>query len=273
LNENYIQAGQGFFVLAMNDGSEFTFKRSMQGHDTDVSLLKSAKTDSPWPGLQLKVSSGEKESATLVVYNDNMTTGLDPGYDIGLMSSGQEVDIYTTLALADNGVNFTRQALPVTGADNLKVAVGIDSEKGGEVTFSAVTVPVGTNRFWLEDKLTGIITEIGKNSYTVTLPANTFGTGRFYIISSANTPTSVRKTVADDTELRIWTSGGKIIIKGELEEKAFCEMFDLNGKTILENRLDDNELNIINLPEKTHGVFIVRVVDGIKVTTRKVVIP
>ena len=273
LNENYIQAGQGFFVLAMNDASVFTFTRSMQGHDTDVLLLKSAKTDSQWPGLQLKVSFGEKESTTLVVYNDNMTTGLDPGYDIGLMSSGQEVEIYTTLALADNGVNFTRQTLPVSGADKLKVSVGIDSEKGGEVTFSAVTVPIGTNRFWLEDKLTGIITEVGRNSYTVTLPENTFGTGRFYIIASTNTPTSVRKPVADDTDLRIWTSGGKIIIKGELGEKALCEMYDLNGKTILENRLNGSELNIINVPENTHGVFIVRVVDGIKVTSRKVVLP
>ena len=97
LNENYIQTGQGFFVLAMNDNSTYTFKRSMQGHDTDVSLLKSAKVESRWPGLQLKVSFGENENCTTIVFDESMTLGLDPGYDVGLMSYGPGAGIYTAL--------------------------------------------------------------------------------------------------------------------------------------------------------------------------------
>jgi hypothetical protein len=116
-----------------------------------------------------------------------LTAGLDPGYDIGLMSAGADIEIYTALALQDNGVNFTRQALPISGADQLKVSVGIDSEKGGEVKFSAVTVPIGTQRFWLEDKVTGILTDLTKGTYTATLPAKTYGSGRFFIVASANT--------------------------------------------------------------------------------------
>ena len=272
MNENFIQAGQGFFVLAMNDASEFTFKRTMQGHDTDVLLLKSASAGESWPGLQLNVRYGEKVSSTLVVYNESMTAGLDPGYDIGLMSSGPEVDIYTTLSLADNGVNFTRQALPITGADKLKIAVGIDSENGGDVTFSAVTVPIGTNRFWLEDRVTGTFTDLTTKSYTANLPANTFGDGRFYIISSANTPTSIKHPGDDDPALRIWISGGNLIIKGELGDRALYELYDLNGKTIMDGQLEGNEFNIINLPGKLHGVYVVRVVDGLKITTRKVAV-
>ena len=126
LSETHIQVGQGFFVLAMNDLSTFTFSRSMQGPDTDVSLLKSARAEEQWPGLQVKVKYGDKENSTLVVYNENMTAGLDPGYDIGLFSGGSELSIYTTLAEKDNSVNFTRQALPVSGADTIVVRVGID---------------------------------------------------------------------------------------------------------------------------------------------------
>ena len=37
--------------------------------------------------------------------------------------SGQEIEIYTTLALRDNGVNYTRQALPVAGADTVVLPV------------------------------------------------------------------------------------------------------------------------------------------------------
>ena len=47
-----------------------------------------------------------------------MSIGLDPGYDVGLMSSGADVDIYTAL-VKDNGINF---ATPGT-ADKLIVRV------------------------------------------------------------------------------------------------------------------------------------------------------
>ena len=132
--------------------------------------------------MQLKVKYGNKESLTTIVYNSEMTTGLDPGYDVGQFSTGPEVEIYTSLVEKDNSVNFARQALPMTDCDKNIVPVGIDSEKGGEVTFSAYTVPLDNYNFWLEDRNTGIFTDLTGDTYTVTLPANTYGTGRFFII-------------------------------------------------------------------------------------------
>jgi len=270
---NYVQAGQGFFVLALYNGATFTFNSTMQVHQPAVSILKSSKTsDDPWPGLQLKLKYGEKEMETTIVFNEAMTTGSDPGYDVGQMSTSADVELYTVLAAGDNSVNFARQALPLAGAEGIKVPVGVDFKNGGEVTFSAFTIPIGTSRFWLEDRVTGTFTDLTTKSYTVTLPANTFGDGRFYIISSANTPTTVKHPGDDDPSLRIWISGSNLIIKGELGEKALYELYDLNGKTIMDGHLEGNELNIINLPGKLHGVYVVRVVDGLKITTRKVAV-
>jgi len=269
LSEDYIQTGQGFYVLAMNDNSTFRFTRSMQGHDTDVSLLKSGKADNAWPGLLLKAKYGDNESSTLVIYNEQMNAGLDPGYDIGLFSSGSDVEIYTML-IQDNGINFARQALPLVDSDKKSIAVGIDSEKGGEVTFSATTVPLDNYKFWLEDRAAGIFTDLNTNTYTVTLPAKTYGTGRFFIIASTNTPTAIETPQAESPGVRIWTSNEKVIIKGEVSDKAICEIYDLRGKKIMETHLNDEELNTIDLPSGLHGVYLVRVVDGVKMTTRKV---
>ena len=58
LAEDNIQAGQGFFVRAMNDLSEFTFTRDMQVHDVDVPMLKSTEGNEKWPGLRLSLKSG-----------------------------------------------------------------------------------------------------------------------------------------------------------------------------------------------------------------------
>lgn len=273
LSETHVQAGQGFFVLAMNDNSAFRFTKAMQEHSTATPMLKSGSTDEPWPGLQLKAKHQGGEVVTTVVYNGSMTTGVDPGYDIGLFKSGQEMEIYTSLALKDNGINYTRQALPLSGADTLAVPVGIDYKKGGEVIFSATTVPVEGRRLWLEDRVTGTFTDLSLKSYTVTIPANTYGTGRFFIIASANTPTSVNQPWADAGELRIWASGGRLVIRGVVNTGSLCEIYDINGRKLMEQSLSDGELNTIGLPAGLHGVVVVKVTDGNKMVSRKIVVP
>lgn len=268
-----IQAGQGFFVLAMQNGVSFHFDRSMQTHETGTTMLKSAATQAAWPGLQLKVKYGEKESSTIIVYNENMTTGLDPGYDVGQLSTGPEVEIYTSMVLKDNSVNFARQALPAAEYDKIIIPVGIDSEKGGTVIFSAFVVPFDNYKFWLEDRTTGTFTDLNVNTYTVSLPAKTYGTGRFFIYASVNTPTGIDSPAVDlSQDIRIWNSDDKVIIKGYVSERAICEVYDLQGQKVMVTNLTDGELNIVDLFSVSRGVYLVRVVDGMKVYTRKIVL-
>lgn len=270
----YIQAGQGFMVLANNNGVNFDFDKSVQAHGTTLAFLKSANTEDPWPGLQLKVAYGNKEGITTVVYNSQMIPGLDPGYDVGQLSTGPEVEIYTAMIGKDNDVNLARQALPIDGADKIVIPVGIDSEKGGEVTFSALTVPLGDNKFWLEDRMTGIFTDLTKNAYTATIPSNNYGTGRFFIIASVNTPTGIQSPgVNDNSGLRIWPYDDKVIIKGEVSEKALCEIYDLSGRKILETRLPGSEMNTVTMPAGSRGIYIIRVIDGSVITVRKIIFP
>jgi hypothetical protein len=272
LDEEYIQAGQGFFVLAMNDNSTFSFTRSMQGHDIAVPLLKSARTDDRWPGLQLKITSGEKERLTTVIFNESMTTGLDPGYDIGQMGSAADIDIYTAL-VQDNGVNFSRQALPESGSVNNAIPVGVDMLKGGQVIISADTEPFRNYKFWLEDRVTGVFTDLGTDSYTVTLPPATYGTGRFFIIVSAGRTLRPRVIQYGLPDIRIWSSqDGQVNIQGTVSEKAICEVYNARGQKVYESHLTDSGFNSFTMPNTTRGVYVVRVADGIMSTTRKIVI-
>ena len=271
-NYTDIQVGQGFFVLANYNGVTFNFTPAMQTHNTAVPMTKSAIAENDsWPGLQLKVEYGDKDNFTLIVYNENMNTGLDPGYDVGQLSTGPDVEIYTTLAAKDSSVNFARQALPISGADTIIVPIGIDSEKGGGVTFSAYTVQLENYHFWLEDRMKGIFTDLSTSTYSVTLPANTYGTGRFFIYASTNMPTAIRPQ-PEDPNVRVWVSDDKVIIKGSVSEKAICEVYDLRGQKVLMTHLDDGELNIVNMNSAPGGAYLVRVVDGLKVTAKKVML-
>lgn len=266
-----IQAGQGFFVAARCNTSLFTFSPAMQRHNTVVPLLKSSGASAAWPGVELTARSPSLESAALVVYGEKMTRGLDPGYDVGQMDSGNGLSLYTIMSSEDNGVNFARQALPLSLAGELKVAVGVDFPGGGEVTFSAKSVPAGNLRYWLEDRVTGSFTDLSAKSYTVTLPADTYGSGRFYIIASANTPTSINQPVEPRDNLRIWASGRRVILSGAVSEGSLCEVFDISGRKFLQQYLTDGGMNFVDLPAGVNGVIVVRVTDGV-VVTRKVVV-
>jgi hypothetical protein len=268
---SYVQTGQGFFVIALYNNIVFNFNTGMQVHSMAVPVLKSAGIEAPWPGLQLKVKYGSKEGMTTIVYNNQMTTGLDPGYDVGLMSTGPDVEIYTSMVSKSNNVNFTRQALPVIGGASFIIPVGIVSKKGGEVTFSANTVPLENYSFWLEDRTKGLFTDLTYNTYMTTLPANTSGSERFFIYASANTP-SEKEQLPPAPQLDVWTLNGRVIINGYVSDLAFCEVFNLLGQKVMMANLSDGELNTINVASVARGIYLVRVVDGLSIITRKLVL-
>jgi len=267
----YIQAGQGFLVMAYEDAVTFTFNSDMQAHQNTVPFRKSSPSEDLWPGLLLKVASGDMENSTLIVYNSEMTAGLDPSYDVGLLSSGSEVEIYTRL-VNDNEVNFARQLLPLGDYETNIVPIGIDSYIGGEVTFSATVVPIEGRNFVLEDKQTNTFKYLAFETYTVSLPPQTYGTGRFYIHSVIST--GIEDPIPGNNsqlDIHVWTVDNMVNIKGELSDQARGAVYDLMGRLIVEDRLNGGELNTLNVPSSLTGVYLLRVIDGEKVATQKVV--
>lgn len=271
LNQDFLQVGQGFFVLAMNDNSTFTFSNSMQANNNEDLLLKSARTDSRWPGLQLKIKAEKEESLTTIVFGNEMHPGLDPGYDLGLMRSGVGPVIYTIL-VEDNGVNFTRQALPIDGSLKTIIPVGIDYPKGGQVVLSADIEPLRNYRFMLEDRLTGAMTDL-ESSYKINLPANTVGTGRFFvhIVSGRNYRPEINLNKSQN--IRIWaTHDNQINIQGSLSSRAYLELFNILGQKVYETLLTGGEFNSVAIPLLNKGIYYVKVIDGSKVESRKIVL-
>ncbi|MBE0676059.1 MAG: T9SS type A sorting domain-containing protein, partial [Bacteroidales bacterium] len=273
LGTSTIQAGQGFFVLALNDFSTFTFTHSLKTHDTSVRLAKSSGTPEPWPGLELKAQYGDNQSTTTILFNEYMTAGLDPGYDIGLMSTWPEVQIYTKLAKTDNPVSFTRQALPMLDLEENIVPVGVVTLNGATVTFSADVLTIPGYRYYLEDRQTGTFTDLGTDTYSVTLPAQTFGTGRFYIWTSDDMLTDVETPDEKNNLLnvRIWVSNSQINIDGLVSDRATSSIFDLTGRKISEQRLAGSEYNSYGVSSALKGIYLIKVTDGLKVHTQKVV--
>jgi hypothetical protein len=268
-----IQVGQGFFVLAHCNTSAFTFTPAMQTHSTAVPMTKSTKSSDRWPGLQLKAKTGNAESSTIVVYNSEMTAGLDPGFDIGQFNAGADIEIYTAMS-EENGVNYARQALPKTGHDIIILPLGIDLPAGGQVTFTADTEPLEGCSYILEDRTTGTLTDLSTCSYTVTLPAKTYGTGRFYLRTKVSGTTDITPEPEnpDTLNIRLWSSDNVVYVKGSVSDKAIVTVHDMHGQIVLENKLYEGTYNHFTVTNASKGIYIVRVVDGTKVITKKIML-
>ena len=269
-----VQVGQAFFILAMNDYAEFIFNREMQVHNTTVELLKSSGSDTRWPGIRLKVRKGETEPSTLIVYDPGMTVDLDPGYDVGFISGGADIEIYSHLPTTGN-LNYTRQALPLSGADSVIVPIGIDSRTGGDITFSADAITFKSYRYLLEDRQAGMFIDISNREYKTTLSPETYGTGRFYLHTAYAGRRNTRSSgspVNESTEVRIWTYGHDVIIKGPVNPGSLCEIFNLQGQIVLSVNLVGEEINTIPTNSNIRGTYIVRVSDGAEVHSTKIII-
>jgi len=60
-------------------------------------------------------------------------------------------------------------------------------------------------------------------------------------------------------------------IQGTVSDKATCTIYDTFGRKIFETYLTDGNYNSFNIPSTGKGVYLVKVTDGSKVITNRVV--
>lgn len=174
LAQDYIQPGQAFMVKVVTGGGNIEFNADMRAH-AGVNFYKKGEE---WPSVELLVQGDELYNSTAIGFNDDMTTGLDPSYDVGKLKGNIDIALYTRL-VEDNGIDFAVQSLPVSNMEHFIVPVGIDISEPGTFTFTAVTDQMDEVPVILEDRLLGQFTNLKTDSYTVGITE--IGTGRFFL--------------------------------------------------------------------------------------------
>ena len=111
----YAQSGQAFMVKANTGKTTVQFATAMQTHQPTAAFKSSTVAS---PEIRLTATMGAKERTARIKFNDEMTTGLDVGYDAGVFKTG--FDLYTKL-VEDNGVDFGLQSLPETGMGQFEI--------------------------------------------------------------------------------------------------------------------------------------------------------
>jgi len=251
----YAQSGQAFMVKVNTGVTSLNFTQTMQ---TAQSSLTIKSGNFAWSGIELTALQDGKSRSAKIRFSNEMTTGLDVGYDAGVFKTG--FDIYTKL-VEDNGVDFGLQSLPETGIEQYQIPVGIDASASGEITFSLKSenlspgiVPV------LNDKLTGTSFSFENESdvYTTFVTDAAKGYGRFSLTFSSTT--GINETGIPN--FKAWYSEGYIYISGQMEGLGEATVYDINGRKVAIHQLSYSTQNRIEVPAGTNGIYLVKIKDS-----------
>jgi len=265
ISANYVQAGQGFLINALNNGT-IKFKKNnvdgsagMQFH-SDTLTLKRAQ--SSWPGITLLATNSGQTRSTIVAFHENMTTGLDPSYDAGLLSVS-DFNLHTHLVSGGNETNFSIQCLPDNMYDSLAVPVGLDMPQPGLVTFKAagIILPEGIYPV-LEDRLLGLNTPLKTetDSLIVDIAEATWGIGRFYLHFGGTSVHTGTNHISLMPQFTARYTGQKITISGIPEQGSRAWLYDMNGRKLSPGYLlisaNENEIPAAGL---SSGMYLLKI--------------
>lgn len=268
----YFAPGQAFFVYSITGGGTFSFTEAMQTSQT-VNIFKKS-TNTAAPAIILSAEHSEGKSKTNIKYFKNTTTGLDPGYDAGRFSAGDNsFAVYTHLVdNIESKVDFDIQCLPANEFEHI-VPVGLNAPENTEVIFRAVTenLPADVS-VYLEDKITGSLTDLHEagSFYAVTLTEQIEGIGRFYMHTATTaTGTSALDKKAAFTILPI-PQNNSIRIIGHADNDTQVAIYDVSGRLLNTSRLINAETNDVNMTGHKSGFYIVTIKSSTQQTSEKI---
>ena len=257
---------QGFFIEISGDGITeeiITFNKSNQSHQTADTFLR----EEPHPNFELFVENESAKSATKVFYIDGKTTGFDNGYD-SKMFGGVEYgfSVFTELVSDNEGKKLAIQTLAKNDASI--IPVGLIANSGKEITFSieSTNLPEGVN-VSLEDKKTGVFTNLSESNYTTTLTEATNGVGQFYIHTTGK---ALNTTDLNTENISVYKSSSNEITITGLNTEATFTMFSLLGKQVLQTKVTSNGVSKVNLPSLSTGIYILKLNSSLGTITKKI---
>jgi hypothetical protein len=256
-NSDMLAVGQGFFVKTDPAASFVRFTSNMQSHNNALKL-KSASTQAT--AMCLNASLNGQNASTQVVFDASATTQLDPGFDAGLLRSGNGFDVYTRL-VEDNGIDFMVQALPEPTAKVLRIPLGINATKSGEISFSVGDglMPSGYE-ITVEDVLLKTQTRlVASQRYSANIEAGD-GAGRFYLLVGRQE--AMGKSSITPKGLAVYVDNQELHIVGAVKPGCSLVISGIDGRKVKQTTAVDGQQNIVSLAGVPKGVYFLNVYDG-----------
>jgi hypothetical protein len=254
---NYIALGQGFFVRVTDNGGDntgsLTITQDACVHN-NVDFVKSTNSDQKI--VRLNLESNGLNDETVIRFSDEATTDFDGDLDAVKAFSFDEnyPQIYTV-----SGQKMSINSLPYS--DGFSIPMNVQGEEGALMTISLTEN--GIDKIYLKDNLTGDVVDLTASSYTfenVNLSDNRFEL--LYGVTGVDEP-----VVSND--VRVFAYDKTIRVELNDLDQANISVYNLLGQVVKTMNTNSREVSIA---VQDRGFYLVKVDDGVNVTTKKVLI-
>ncbi|WP_323788888.1 T9SS type A sorting domain-containing protein [Psychroserpens sp.] len=275
-----IAPGQGFFVKSQAGGGLVDYTTSMRRSGSSDDFIQGRAASSLDVALtKLSLTSSTDAAKTRIYFIEGTSRGLDSGYDAGAYGGNGEAGftIFTNLVEENEGLDIAIQSLPYFDFNDIIVPVGVKALAGTVLTIGLEEnlyspVPANVN-IYLEDTLENTLTLLNTSDYTFTPTTDMVGAGRFFLRYSADTLSlNPNETL---NELVIYTNENHedIIIKGMLTEATDATLYDIQGRLVLNEKLEQSNItNTIDVSSISSGVYVIKVSNKNSTKTQKLII-
>ncbi|MDY0990353.1 T9SS sorting signal type C domain-containing protein [Flavobacterium sp. CFBP9031] len=265
----YIGVGQGFFIKPRVTSVTFTNEQRVKAQNTQFYKTSAKETEVEVNRLWLNLSNTEDAFKQLLVgYAEGASNSYDHNFDATTMSGNSFIDFYTINEAKK--LTVQARALPFDNTDT--VPLGYKTTVSSELTISIDHADGFFNKqaVYLEDKTTGIITDLRASNYTFQTAAGTF-TERF-VLRYTN------KTLGTDDFENV-QDGVLVSIKSKVinavsgtENIKEVQIYTIGGQLLYnKSKIDAKELEITNLHSSNQVLLVKVILENGHVVTKKII--
>ena len=273
----YIAPGQGFMVGADSASSaNFEFTTSMQStSNTSMDdFISGDPMNDDRAELFIGYVSNEDTDRTRLYFIENMTDGLDSGYDAAKISFADNF-ISSRLVSDDDGFDITIQSLAYSELSNKIIPLVVNSPMGQEFKLNIThnTTPADLN-VYLEDVVEGTMTDLKAGDFILTPSTDLEGVGRFFIHTTADTMSNGEVSTSMLNAFKE-VNTNYITLEGLATQSnnINVSLFNILGRKVLSTSLsNDMNTQTISTLGMASGIYVIELESGNDRLTKKLII-
>ena len=270
----YFAPGQAFFIASDDtSGENITFTEAMQ-------TVSPASNDDFISGDPIEPTEiflrlynyDELIEDAHIKFQENMTLGLDPGYDLGDYFQGSAIS--SRLVENDEGINFAHQQLPVSVMENAVIPLIINQSAGQEFRVNLHTATIPDPNVYLEDVEEGTFTNLYEEDFVYTPTSDLEGVGRFFIHMSADTMSNEEVSTSMLNAYKE-VNANYITIEGLATQSnnINVSLYNILGRKVLDTTLNNNmNTQTISTLGMAAGIYVIELESGADRLTKKLII-
>ena len=270
----YFAPGQAFFIASDDtSGENITFTEAMQTvSPASADDFISGDPIEPTEIFLRLYNYDELIEDAHIKFQENMTLGLDPGYDLGDYFQGSAIS--SRLVENDEGINFAHQQLPVSVMENAVIPLIINQSAGQEFRVNLHTATIPDPNVYLEDVEEGTFTNLYEEDFVYTPTSDLEGVGRFFIHMSADTMSNEEVSTSMLNAYKE-VNANYITIEGLATQSnnINVSLYNILGRKVLDTTLNNNmNTQTISTLGMAAGIYVIELESGADRLTKKLII-